>query len=252
MPYFWNKKKIINVLFIHVPKTGGTSVEEYFSELCETPLNQKSLYGFPWFLDDNVPRPFKDKVFPNSLQHMSYEDLLRWSRKYFNIKIFNRIPLRIYTIVRNPYERIISDLFFWGFIDERAKPEEVTVILKRYLNNDYDKINDVVEDYQPPFHRFHHKLFDNFDNHRTPQWKLVAKNEKELYGEIIYMKTETLTSDMKKLGYDDFNNHEMPNRIGNINYYKYLNAESIELINKEYGPDFELFHYDKIIPNLKK
>ena len=92
-----------------------------------------------------------------------------------------------------------------------------------------------------------------FDFLKAGESKSYHKKRCNQYqNEIIYMKTETLTSDMKKLGYDDFNNHEMPNRIGNINYYKYLNDESIELINKEYGPDFELFQYDKIIPNLKK
>tara|TARA_A100001015_G_scaffold309615_1_gene409393 strand:+ start:925 stop:1704 length:780 start_codon:yes stop_codon:yes gene_type:complete len=252
MPYFWNKKKDINILFVHIPKTGGTSVEQYFSKISEVPLNIESLYGFPWFLDVNVPRPFPNKVFPNSLQHMSYENLLRWSRKYFNIKLFNNTRIKFYTIVRNPYTRIMSDLFFWGFIDERATPEDVTVILKKYIACDYDTIGDKVNDYQPPFHRFHHLLFDNFDNHKTPQWQLVAKNEKELHAEMIYMRTETLTEDMINNGFTDFDYHELTNRIGTINYYEYLNDESIEIINHEYGPDFELFNYEKKVPYLKE
>ena len=41
MLYFKNKEK--SVLFIHIPKTGGTSLEHYFSTLFNVPLNNKSL-----------------------------------------------------------------------------------------------------------------------------------------------------------------------------------------------------------------
>jgi hypothetical protein len=40
MPYFKNEN--INLLFIHIPKTGGTSVEQYFSKKYNVELNYKS------------------------------------------------------------------------------------------------------------------------------------------------------------------------------------------------------------------
>ena len=42
MPYFRNKE--INLLFIHIPKTGGTSLEAYFSEKFNIPLDKHSLF----------------------------------------------------------------------------------------------------------------------------------------------------------------------------------------------------------------
>ena len=44
MPYFNNNIK--PVLFIHIPKTGGTSVEQYFSKKYSIPLDYRSLYDF--------------------------------------------------------------------------------------------------------------------------------------------------------------------------------------------------------------
>ena len=44
MPYFYNKD--INLLLIHIPKTGGTSLESYFVDKYSIELNQDALYGF--------------------------------------------------------------------------------------------------------------------------------------------------------------------------------------------------------------
>ena len=40
MPYFKNNR--INLLFIHIPKTGGSSLEKYFNVKYNIPLNYKS------------------------------------------------------------------------------------------------------------------------------------------------------------------------------------------------------------------
>ena len=55
---------------------------------------------------------------------------------------------------------------------------------------------------------------------------------------------------MKNLGYTDFNVHA--NAMSKkVNYYKYLNDESIEIINQFYHLDFILFNYDKRAPSVE-
>lgn len=50
---------------------------------------------------------------------------------------------------------------------------------------------------------------------------------------------------MKKIGYIDFDIYANVNS-NKVNYYNYLNNESIEIINKFYHLDFILFNYDEI------
>lgn len=258
MPYFWNKEKKINILFIHIPKTGGTSVEKYFANLTEQSLGEETVYGMPTclYLNKNLPLPqVKDRMYDCSLQHLPYEDLLRWSRSIFNIRIFNDIKLEIFTIVRNPYHRIVSDLFFWKLIDTKTTPKQVTIILKKYLQVDYDTISNKIDDYNPPKNCIQ-RIYHFFDNHRKSQCEICAKLTKSgcyvKHPEIIYMKTETLKEDMIKNGFLDFDIHEGKNSEEIVDYLSYLNEEAIHLINCHFAPDFELFGYPKIPTSIMK
>ena len=41
MPYYNDDSINLNLLFLHIPKTGGSSVEQYFSNKFNIPLNKK-------------------------------------------------------------------------------------------------------------------------------------------------------------------------------------------------------------------
>ena len=231
MPYFKNND--VNILLIHIPKTGGTSLEVYFSNKYNIPLNNQSLF---WFLDKetqlkngisidiNESDKFIDDkinistniVINSSLQHITYETICKY-KQYFNIEFNN---LKSITIVRNPYERIVSDLFSFSKITINNSKEEVFDIIQTYL------------------------LCDNLDNHNIPQYVYITNN-KELIPNIYILRTETLTTDMHNLGYEDFNIYKNA-KLLNINYYDYLNNDSIKLINDYYDHDFILFNYLKI------
>jgi len=94
MPYFKNDN--VNVLFIHIPKTGGTSIENYFSSKYDIKLDKKSLYLFS-------DEPIEIK---SSLQHIKYTEMVKYN-KIFNID-FNT---KIITVVRNPYQHKLYGLF---------------------------------------------------------------------------------------------------------------------------------------------
>jgi len=209
MPYFHNTNT--NTLFIHIPKTGGTSLEYYFSNKYNIPLNNNSLFDF---LDEDIR---KIKHINSSLQHMTYQTINN-HKDFFNIDITN---LEIITIVRNPYERIISDLFWYKKITIDSTKEEVYDIIQEYLRD------------------------DTLDNHTIPQWSFVTDEKRALIPNIKILRTETLSSDMHKLGYVDFD-VKINDNATKTNYFDFLNPNSIQLINDFYDYDFKLFKYDKI------
>jgi len=211
MPYFKNND--INLLFIHIPKTGGNTLELYFSYKFKISLNNKSLYLH--IEDEQLLN--KNMKINSSLQHITYTQIMEYS-KIFNID-FNNI--KIITIVRNPYERIMSDLFYFKLITIDTTKETVFDIINKYL------------------------VSEKYDNHNIPQHKFITNDKGEIIQNIHILKTENLKNEMNNLGYSDFNIFGNVN-TNKVNYYNYLNNKSIEIINKFYHLDFILFNYNKI------
>lgn len=210
MPYFYNNN--VNILLIHIPKTGGSSVEIYFSEKYNIPLNSKSLFNI-------LPNKtmINDKIITNSSpQHMTYQTIIK-NKDLLNIKMDN---LKIIAIVRNPYNRIISDLFFFKLIEVNSSKEDVFNAIQKYLSR------------------------TDLDNHNICQYLFISNLNKKIIPRIKILRTETLKEDMNKLGYTDFSKNANHN-VNKVNYDNYLNNDSIRLINNYYDEDFKLLGYKK-------
>ena len=201
MPYY--KKK--QLLFIHIPKTGGTTIENNISKntpqtLCSGSTN--SLLDFPYN--------------KKSLQHQFYTTIYKFRDKldvnFDNIKIFS--------VVRNPYDRIISDLFWHKLIDKNFTAEQVYNVIK----NNYLDRNDL-------------------DNHNEPQYKFIVDENSELIKNIKIFRTETLNESNDDLSKFVGFNINIKQKNVNKDYSNYLNQYSISLINTFYKKDFELFNY---------
>jgi len=202
MPYYKDKK----LLFIHIPKTGGTNIEDAIKKICGQLL-------FSGRINDLLDNPY-NKI---SLQHQFYTTLY----KYRNKIDINFNEIKMFTVVRNPYDRIISDLFFFDLIKEDYTPEQVCDVIKNnYLNN------------------------DELDNHTEPQYKYITDENLKLIPNIKIFRCETLNENNDELNkFIDLDINIKKNNV-NKDYSMYLNKDSIDLINKIYKKDFELFNYD--------
>ena len=204
MPYFEN----IKVLFIHIPKTGGMNVENYLFLISNSKPSIKNLVSY--FIN-----PINIKINNHSLQHLTFCEIYDL-QSYFNIN-FNKI--KIFTVVRNPYDRIISDLLFLNIINDKSSKKNVEDEIRKYINSPSD-----------------------YDNHKTLQYKFILDKDGNVNKNIIVLKTENLNTDMINLGYSDF--EKFCNFYkSSKNYYIYLNHESIKMINSYYKKDFEYFNY---------
>jgi len=288
MPFFEKNK----VLLIHIPKTGGTSIEKYFSQKFNIKLGPKQLY-FSYYantidseltkyrknwkhvlhntkknnnystnnfkrvisftsvdsLDDinreNIPefKQFKkvriSKELQHSLQHLTWSEMVRYNEILFENESdrrvtaespYDRNEYEILTVVRNPYDRVISELIFRGIINNETlhRPKIVFNKLKKFLE----------------------KQDDIFDNHKLPQYLYLLNEVGQIIENITILHTETLTDDMRRIGYTDFNHHFQVSKCkiksGITKYSEALNRASIDLINSYYKRDFELFNYQML------
>lgn len=285
MPYFKENK----LLLIHIPKTGGTSIEKYFSQKYNMKLGPENLY-FSYYektIDNEITKYRKNwkqvlvkkkkelgkqntlmkkvlsfssvdsletidrndiselqslkkvrlsKELQHSLQHFTWVEIQRHKEILFaNEEVqeivsdnpYNRNEYEILTVVRNPYDRIVSELIFRGIINNEniLHPKVVFQKIKIFLEKD-DEI---------------------FDNHKLPQYLFLMNEMGNIIENITILHTETLNEDMHRIGYHDFNHHFQVAKCkiapGETKYSKVLNKNAIELINKYYKRDFELFGY---------
>lgn len=215
MPYFELPNE--NVLYIHIPKTGGSSIEEYFNNKSKCEIK---IYNY---LDDSLRKKYK--IFAcKTGQHLKYENIYKM-QKEFGIELDSKnanTKIKIIASVRNPYDRILSDMFFNSVINPRASPNEVFEAMKIYLSKDC------------------------YDTHNHPQHTFVTQNGHLVDG-ILILRQESLKEDMIKNGYSDFDLWKNKTFNGiQVDYRNYLNENSIELINTVFGKDFELFGYTKL------
>lgn len=215
MPYFYrndSRGENVNILFVHIPKTGGTSFELYLSKRYKIPLNVYSLYGqFPNMGDSSSP------------QHYTLREI--WiRRKEMRICEDN---LRIIAFVRNPYTRLMSDLFFLNTVSASTPPEVVTRRLRHYLTNNKT----------------------NYDNHRLPQVNFLVNSKKQMWKGVEIVRMESLTHDLAQIGFDDFNHHDSIKT--KAQYTELFNDEAYELVNNYYYQDFITFGYNMTYPASK-
>lgn len=101
MPIFRDEEKEGPlVLFIHVPKTGGTSIEHEFKKKKLFRVESEYLYT-PW--GEFVEKSKKQGI-RCSLQHLTFHEIM---------KIFPNIKIAaVFIIVRDPYDRLISEYYY--------------------------------------------------------------------------------------------------------------------------------------------
>ena len=159
MPYIHvtnndDSSKNVNILLIHIPKTGGTSLSNYFFKKYNIIQGPESLLTY----------------------HRTYDGIHFQHLLYSKIKIHNDCfkvdfdNLSVITCVRNPYARIVSDLFHFDLLTKITTPEEVYLIIKNNFLLDEN--------------------ITKYDNHSLPQYKFILDTDGTIVKDIKILHTE--------------------------------------------------------------
>lgn len=237
------------LIFVHIPKTGGTSIEYAL--------------GMHGELNDVGIKPYlkqkknKDTLFGGGLQHMTINEIKKYlgrlnfsnySRlkylKYAADKIINTLLLDIhenrkqvftdhfcnhylkFSIVRNPYERLISHISWingnWVMKKQLTKQQVSDFILNLVKNKNY-----------------------NISKHLMPQNKFIYLGDNLMMDMVL--RFETLEEDFDKL----CNHLKIKKRLSlrmksyHEHFENYYTEETKEIVYKIYKKDFDLFEYCK-------
>lgn len=160
----YNKNKNKNNFFIHIPKTAGETIKDIL-------VNYNYKHYTPYY----ILKFYKNKklidIFFSIIQNIS-----KW---HIPVSMYNSNIIQIlknkynfFAIVRNPYNRVISDFNFWiSFCKEH---KETKNIYHKKLIDDFKKINPTLSSNFETLNFFIQKCFGNnyklnqYDGHHIP------------------------------------------------------------------------------------
>ena len=204
MPIFTKQK----LCFIHIPKTAGTSIFEHLK--INEPVHTNLLHTY-----DGI----RSKKTGKTSQHLTYLEL------HQEIKNLNEYTL--FTVVRNPYTRIVSE-YIWG---------------QKRLKHIYNKFS-TFDDFIHRSLRAPEKVrVTQFDGHLEPQISYIKECNK--INIFYYEQLENLNVWLKQ-------NYNLKGELPHLNMSEFKvgikqltsKTETITRIQKFYSEDFLTFNYD--------
>lgn len=235
------KKKLF---FLHIPKTAGTSVK-------------KILYDYKYDYSEKEIKKNK-KIFCSSNKSLQpftpYHIPYTFYKKDLQIKLKKKYIL--FAIVRNPYERIISDYKFWVNLlasdDKHFKYFFKTILKEEKLKKCLENVSKENLNYFIHFTLGDYYHLNQFDGHFIPMHFYTHIKKKDKYIQVCdhILHFETLNDDFNSLIQRlklkiplDIMKKTKENKTEDIFSVNDLDDISLYLIKKHYYQDFILFHY---------
>jgi hypothetical protein len=224
------------IIFVHIPKTGGTSIENYL-------LNQFGYNRGSLTLTDGLYRGFDSQektLLPYPAMHAPLY-LMESMLKHAKIEVDN--TWKIFSIVRNPYDKFISELFFFYQDLMLYHYHTLSKHDQKYL------INYCIDLYwEDGSYKNHHS------NHSIPQYKFFEKTQ---LTSLIFQYEEGFESILTKLNLyqgdkiprflDLFKRQNIPKLKS---YEEAYTKKLIQCVNEKYFIDFKKYGYKMLDPLL--
>jgi hypothetical protein len=251
------------LIFIHIPKTGGTSITHYLDEKYNLPSEEE-------FFNERLAIHPEEFTY---MYHETWEEYAAHWDTFFGLDC-NTQPVRarnlekykVFTVVRNPYTRAISDFFWWmnefeelyrkGVKPFDEIPEQSTVSsMESFLETMIRSI--------PPYESS--ATCRSYDTHEWPQHYFLKGilcdgdsetqiQELQDVHQFTILKQENLTEDMRRCFHGLFQDFDVNDNCRQFKCHlstkELITPRIISLVNEFYKRDFELFGYEMLDPTI--
>ena len=207
-------------IFVHIPKTAGSSIEKALQihgsdNLGSLDLNQRILFGSriwklkSWCIRDKALQHLTANQIRRELGHQTFEQYFKFS------------------VIRNPYDRVISD---WFHMKRRFKDPDLTLegYFKHYVMKSRKKL----------------LKWALYDDHFMEQSQFIYRGSRCLVDFVA--KFENLDHDWEvicnKLGIKSVLPQAMKSSY-RLAYQEYFEPQTKKLCEELYRNDFQLFDY---------
>ena len=216
------------LIYIHIPKTGGKSITQSLQR-----FTNRKIVGESVGVEDQA---FKDLLIgnynlnrngPQALHHLTLEELVKY--KYITKSQLKNY--KIFSIVRNPYDRFLSAYNYHQMYKNFKNIESACKYIQEnlYINNN--------------------SRLDNF-RHFLPQINFLLYKGELVVKPIFRFETQLRSKHCVNFIKKSINYRGNDFFIDHINQTKYeikvYNKKLINFVNEFYSQDFYYFNYNKI------
>ena len=225
-----------NIIFVHIPKTGGGSIEKTLGIFGED--NKGSLNP-----NLNILYGKKDNKL---LQHLTLNEINKLKNK--ECSSYKKV-----SFVRNPFDKIVSE-YLWRIQIYCKKKIE----FKKYLIEEVIPRKNGINTFVKDFYK-NENILPILDIHYLEQYKFLIDEKNNIKIDFVG-KFENLEKDFEKIFKLKLINYKIHKTKSHYLYYlskkflpaffnkkmyrKFFDNESKDLMKKEYSNDFEYFNYE--------